>query len=73
MLDNVKAFPQIGEITLHVWTPNHSAIKFYATFGFATTGTIENYYRRLTPSDCVILTKTIVAEPEAAPPPPPAA
>ena len=36
-------------------------------------GTIENYYRRLTPSDCVILTKTIVAEPEAAPPPPPAA
>ncbi|KAJ0616261.1 putative transferase transcription regulator GNAT family [Helianthus annuus] len=49
----------IGEIYLHVQTNNEDAINFYKKFGFEITETIKNYYARITPPDCYVVTKYI--------------
>ncbi|KAF5819285.1 putative transferase transcription regulator GNAT family [Helianthus annuus] len=49
----------IGEIYLHVQTNNEDAINFYKKFGFEITETIKNYYVRITPPDCYVVTKYI--------------
>ncbi|XP_059643358.1 uncharacterized protein LOC132285204 [Cornus florida] len=49
----------ISEIYLHVQTNNEDAINFYKKFGFDITETIHNYYKRITPPDCHVLTKFI--------------
>ncbi|KAM0024477.1 putative transferase transcription regulator GNAT family [Helianthus debilis subsp. tardiflorus] len=49
----------IGEIYLHVKTNNEDAINFYKKFGFEITETIKNYYARITPPDCYVVTKYI--------------
>ncbi|KAI7743313.1 hypothetical protein M8C21_030727 [Ambrosia artemisiifolia] len=49
----------IGEIYLHVQTNNEDAINFYKKFGFEITETIQNYYKRITPPDCYVVTKYI--------------
>ena len=38
---------------------NDGAIAFYKQFGFENTGTIENYYKRITPNNCYVLTKKL--------------
>ncbi|KAJ0786936.1 putative transferase transcription regulator GNAT family [Helianthus annuus] len=49
----------IGEIYLHVQTNNEDAINFYKKFGFEITETIKNYYARITPPDCYVVTKYV--------------
>ncbi|CAI7744624.1 unnamed protein product [Closterium sp. NIES-53] len=48
----------VREVYLHVQTNNEEAIAFYARFGFAITDTIKNYYRRLQPPDCYVLSRS---------------
>lgn len=49
----------ISEVFLQVWTANEAAIKFYKKLGFEQGETIKDYYRDLTPSDCVVFRKPI--------------
>ena len=51
--------PGIHSIYLHVHIENLAAIEFYKMAGFEVTERLENYYSKLTPSDCFILTKVI--------------
>ncbi|CAI6005636.1 unnamed protein product [Closterium sp. NIES-65] len=48
----------VREVYLHVQTNNEDAIAFYSRFGFAITDTIKNYYRRLQPPDCYVLSRS---------------
>ncbi|KAJ0605451.1 putative transferase transcription regulator GNAT family [Helianthus annuus] len=49
----------IGEIYLHVQANNEDAINFYKKFGFEITELIKNYYARITPPDCYVVTKYV--------------
>ncbi|XP_076891254.1 uncharacterized protein LOC143542583 [Bidens hawaiensis] len=49
----------VGEVYLHVQTNNKDAVNFYKKFGFEITETIRNYYVRITPPDCYVVTKYI--------------
>lgn len=42
-------------ITLHVHTPNETAIAFYQRHGFEISETLPNYYRRLQPPSAFLL------------------
>jgi len=46
---------RIREIYLHVQTSNADAIHFYSKFGFETQSRIQNYYKRIEPPDCFVL------------------
>ncbi|TFJ82658.1 hypothetical protein NSK_006082 [Nannochloropsis salina CCMP1776] len=46
---------RIREIYLHVQTSNADAIHFYSKFGFETRSRIQNYYKRIEPPDCFVL------------------
>ena len=48
----------VNEISLHVQVNNEDAIRFYERLGFVKGEKVENYYKRLDPPDCFILTKT---------------
>lgn len=50
----------IFEAYLHVQTSNEDAISFYEHFGFSIVGTIRNYYMRLDPPDCHVLSRRLV-------------
>mmetsp|Transcript_10951 Transcript_10951/g.15362 ORF Transcript_10951/g.15362 Transcript_10951/m.15362 type:complete len:176 (-) Transcript_10951:1756-2283(-) len=50
----------VDEITLHVQTSNTDAMNFYASrFGFVKGEMVENYYRRIDPPHCYILSKQL--------------
>ena len=50
----------VNEITLHVQTSNQDAIKFYVDkFGFCQGELVQNYYRRIDPPDCYVLSKKL--------------
>ena len=50
----------VNEITLHVQTSNQDAIKFYVEkFGFVQGELVPNYYRRIDPPDCYVLSKKL--------------
>lgn len=50
----------VDEITLHVQISNQDAIDFYTKrFGFEQGKMIENYYKRIDPPHCYILTKML--------------
>ena len=75
LIDLVKTdseFKELQTIVLHVQTSNASALKFYAKFGFEVTGLIENYYQKLDPPDCHILTLQVDRSLEPEPEPEPA-
>ena len=44
---------------LHVQTSNKAALGFYQSMGFIVSHEIKNYYRRLKPPHCFVLTKSI--------------
>jgi len=61
ILDTVpRKFPSVEEIYLHVQTSNEAALVFYSKFGFSVTETIKDYYKRIEPPDCYVLTKKVV-------------
>jgi ribosomal protein S18 acetylase RimI-like enzyme len=45
---------------LHVQTSNDAALEFYKKFGFTVTDTIKDYYKRIDPPDCFVLSKPVV-------------
>lgn len=48
---------KVDEIFLHVQVSNTVALKFYERFGFKVVSTIKNYYKRIEPSDCFLVTR----------------
>lgn len=59
MLDAVSKYDDVAEIYLHVQTSNAEAINFYSKHGFVTKEKIPNYYKRIDPPDCYVLSKTL--------------
>ena len=58
-IDTAK-YADVYEVTLHVQTSNDGAQKFYMEgFGFAKGKMVENYYRRIDPPHCYILSKKL--------------
>mmetsp|Transcript_7148 Transcript_7148/g.14337 ORF Transcript_7148/g.14337 Transcript_7148/m.14337 type:complete len:177 (+) Transcript_7148:134-664(+) len=57
MIEKAKELGAAG-IFLHVWTENKEGIEFYRKkFDFEEKETIEGYYKRLDPPNCLILEK----------------
>lgn len=52
--------PKFTEIYLHVQTSNEEALIFYKKYGFEIIGTVEGYYKKITPPDAYILSKKLV-------------
>ncbi|RHZ82725.1 hypothetical protein Glove_104g50 [Diversispora epigaea] len=52
--------PKFIEIFLHVQTSNEEALAFYQKYGFEIIGTVEGYYKKITPPDAYILSKKLV-------------
>lgn len=50
----------VDEIVLHVQVSNQDAIRFYTQrFGFVQGEMVENYYRRIDPPHCFLLSKKL--------------
>mmetsp|Transcript_5015 Transcript_5015/g.10554 ORF Transcript_5015/g.10554 Transcript_5015/m.10554 type:complete len:214 (-) Transcript_5015:434-1075(-) len=50
----------VDEIALHVQTSNEDAMRFYEEgFGFVRGPMVENYYRRIDPPHCYVLSKKL--------------
>jgi N-alpha-acetyltransferase 50 len=60
----VPQHPTLSEVYLHVQINNDDAIEFYNKFGFSKSGSIENYYKRITPASCFIVSKHLGTQPE---------
>ena len=53
-------FINVDEISLHVQISNEDAIDFYTKkFGFYTGEMVENYYKRIAPPHCYLLSKNL--------------
>ena len=58
--ENIDApkYKDVDEVLLHVQTSNDGAMKFYVDgFGFERGAMVKNYYRRIDPPHCYILSK----------------
>lgn len=54
---------RVDEIVLHVQISNEDAIRFYTSkFGFEKGEMVENYYRRIDPPHCYILSKQLIKD-----------
>ena len=50
----------VDEVALHVQTSNEDATRFYCVgFGFERGDLVENYYRRIDPPHCYVLSKKL--------------
>eukprot|EP01089_Gocevia_fonbrunei_P022990 TRINITY_DN9511_c0_g1_i1.p1 TRINITY_DN9511_c0_g1~~TRINITY_DN9511_c0_g1_i1.p1 ORF type:complete len:171 (-),score=27.79 TRINITY_DN9511_c0_g1_i1:24-536(-) len=49
----------IEEVYLHVQVNNDNAISFYKKFGFEIVETLKDYYKRIEPRDCYVLSKKL--------------
>lgn len=47
----------IEEVFLHVQINNEEALEFYKKYGFVISETLRDYYVRIEPRDCYVLTK----------------
>lgn len=59
VLDLAQKDSKVTQVYLHVQINNEEAIKFYQRFGFEVTDRIENYYKRIDPPHCFVLTKKL--------------
>lgn len=58
----VPATPKFTEIYLHVQISNEEALKFYKKYDFEIVGTVEGYYKKISPSDAYTQFQSIVKE-----------
>lgn len=65
-LSNCAQDPAIEEAFVHVQANNEEAIRFYERHGFARGATVADYYKKLNPSDAVIMSRRIGAPGAAA-------
>lgn len=56
ILDKARSDTAIKEVYLHVQLGNNEAKQFYLKHGFTDGGIIKDYYKRIDPPDCYILT-----------------
>ncbi|KAK9765354.1 N-acetyltransferase 5 [Basidiobolus ranarum] len=59
ILNQCEQDSKISELYLHVQISNDEAIAFYKKYGFEVTGTLENYYKNISPADAYILSKKV--------------
>lgn len=59
VLEKAKTDPAIQEAYLHVQLGNDEAKNFYLHHGFVQQGIIKDYYKRIDPPDCYILTMNL--------------
>lgn len=50
------------DVYLHVQVNNEEALRFYEKFRFEVRETIRNYYRRIDPPDCHLLSKDLAGK-----------
>ena len=60
VMEAVGKHEGVDEIYLHVQTSNEDAINFYSKHGFIKKDIIRNYYKRIEPPDCYILSKALL-------------
>ncbi|RIB17934.1 acyl-CoA N-acyltransferase [Gigaspora rosea] len=58
----VPATPKFTEIYLHVQISNEEALKFYKKYDFEIVGTVEGYYKKISPSDAYVLSLKLVKD-----------
>lgn len=68
LLENAEKDPDVSFVYLHVQTSNLAALEFYRKAGFMKVGIIRNYYKRIDPPDCFVLTKLLHYGPQQNPP-----
>ena len=56
-LEAIEKHPNVVRVYLHVQTSNTAALEFYSKFGFSQAAIIPDYYRKITPTDAVLLEK----------------
>ncbi|CAG8509668.1 10074_t:CDS:1, partial [Dentiscutata heterogama] len=56
------AIPKFTEIYLHVQISNEEALKFYKKYNFEIVGTVEGYYKKISPSDAYVLSRKLVKD-----------
>ena len=52
-----KYHHEVKSVYLHVQTSNDDAVNFYKKFGFEITETLPNYYTKVEPTSCYILSR----------------
>ncbi|CAG8624385.1 5815_t:CDS:2 [Ambispora gerdemannii] len=61
-INSSQNHPKFIEVYLHVQMSNNEAISFYKKYDFDIVGTIEGYYKKITPPDAYILSKKLLVE-----------
>ncbi|CAG8501807.1 20109_t:CDS:2 [Racocetra fulgida] len=51
--------PKFTEIYLHVQVSNEEALAFYKKYAFEIVGTVEGYYKRISPSNAYVLSRKL--------------
>lgn len=62
VLDLCEQEDDFLEVYLHVQVNNEEALQFYKKFSFEVRETIHNYYRRIDPPDCYLLSKDLAGK-----------
>ncbi|MCO5591714.1 hypothetical protein L7F22_045705 [Adiantum nelumboides] len=62
VLELSKKEEDIVEVYLHVQVNNEEALQFYKKYGFEIRDLIRNYYRRIEPPDCYLLSKNLAGK-----------
>jgi len=60
ILEYAETRRSIADVFLHVQSSNEDAMTFYKKQGFEVTGEIKDYYKRIQPSNCFVLSKKFV-------------